>query len=403
MEFLKKSRKIIFGLLCVVGFGLSIYTLQHHLLLESQGATNSICNVNALVNCDAVAASEYSEFFGLPLGVFGAGYFFCLFLLYLNSIVKFRPPFFTLGILGDKSERSDGQTLLLTSLVGLLVIFVLGGISLLKIGSVCAMCIGIYICVFVTTHLLIFDAKRLLPFSANEIFNGVFKAVLYVLFIVVLLSKMYIPSTDPTVDSSKTKTAQESSATSNASLDIDISTSPYKGFGEDYRLGPDEAPVTIVEFADLECPACSYMFNLLKEIRQKYQDQVRVVFKNYPLSSECNPSTQRVMHKFACSAARMARCAGMYGYFWEYLDLAFTNQKEISDDAIKQWAEDVGLTEDQIAACDASISINAKIKSDAELGTKLNIQGTPTVFINGKLYKGGFDLSQLEEAINKEL
>ena len=77
--------------------------------------------------------------------------------------------------------------------------------------------------------------------------------------------------------------------------------------GEDYRWGSDTARVTIVEFADFQCPACKHLSDIMKEIKAIFKQQVLIVFKNYPLDNQCNQNIRRSFHPFACKIALMAR------------------------------------------------------------------------------------------------
>jgi protein-disulfide isomerase len=142
----------------------------------------------------------------------------------------------------------------------------------------------------------------------------------------------------------------------------------------------------------------------LAQIAQEYEGKVQIVFRNYPLDNTCNASIQSKIHDAACKAAVMARCAGQYGKFWPYHKTLFDNQKGINEAALKTWAKDLGLTDDQIATCWDSPDLLAKVKDDIELGNKLGVDATPTIFINGQKVTGGRGLqdfrSQLDLLLN---
>ena len=113
-------------------------------------------------------------------------------------------------------------------------------------------------------------------------------------------------------------------------IDLPLALSPYSGAGEDYRKGSDEAAVTIVEFADFQCPGCRQMSNNLEILADEFGDDVRLVFRNYPLDKSCNSGMGRQLHDYACEAAVLGRCAGQYGRFWPFHDLVFANQSSIN-------------------------------------------------------------------------
>ena len=172
---------------------------------------------------------------------------------------------------------------------------------------------------------------------------------------------------------------------------------------EDYRLGPDDAAVQVVEFADFQCPPCAAMTKIIKQLAQEFQAQVLFVFKNYPLGKACNVNLEDLEHdiyKFSCAATSMARCAGKYGKFWQYQDIAFAKQKEISDAAITAWAIEAGLSAEQVESCTNSDAIAEKIKDDVAQAGELGLRAVPTMFINGREYLGEQKVEAVRAAIN---
>jgi protein-disulfide isomerase len=176
--------------------------------------------------------------------------------------------------------------------------------------------------------------------------------------------------------------------------DIPLTKSAYAGLGEDYRKGGDAAPVVIEEFADFQCPACRAMGGTLETLHKEMGDKVLIVFRNYPLDHSCNPAIGK-MHEFSCKAAVMARCAGQYGKFWQYHDLAYGHQSEINDAHLKDWGKEIGLTPEQVETCWSSADLLAKVKDDIALGSKLALDSTPTLYINGHKVVGRRGLDDL--------
>src|SRR5690606_25971169 len=115
--------------------------------------------------------------------------------------------------------------------------------------------------------------------------------------------------------------------------EIPINTSPYSGFGEDFRKGGDQAAVVLTEFADFQCPACASFAPTLETLHKDFGDRILIVYKNYPLDTTCNPQLSNQIHEFACDMAVAARCAGQYEKFWQFHDLAFARQSSVSSEA----------------------------------------------------------------------
>lgn len=377
---------IIFALL---GLAISVYAAYHDILVTKFGKTDAACNINAQLSCDAVALSEYSELLGIPLGVWGAGYFMAL--LILCCLVLFS------------KEQSPGlkQAYGFYSLIGFVTSIILAIISfaVLKVG--CVNCIGIY---GITTGqflaLLFFWREIPKKFSIDN-FNKYFGIAALIVVATVLIFSLTGWNQKPSISSVQPESTDETNITASHLkenvIDIPIYKSPYSGKGEDYRKGGEDAKVVIVKFSDFECPACKRMAMTLDQVLAEFGDKVQIVYKNYPLDNKCNSAITRPMHKYACDVAILARCSGLYGKFWEFHNLAFKEQSSISAQAAIGWAKEVGLSEEQIKSCQSDSSLMEKIKDDIQLANTIGVDATPTLYINGRQFVGrGYDALQFE-------
>jgi protein-disulfide isomerase len=148
--------------------------------------------------------------------------------------------------------------------------------------------------------------------------------------------------------------------------------------------GPDSAPVTVVEFADFECPFCQRIAPELDALWNKRQTTVRFVYKFMPLS----------MHPHGESAARAAIAAQAQGKFWEMHDKLFANGEHLDDADILAYAKAIGLDLDRFRADLQSPATRARLDADRKLGDALNVKGTPTIFINGREYNSKVDIDE---------
>jgi len=138
-------------------------------------------------------------------------------------------------------------------------------------------------------------------------------------------------------------------------------------------FGPATSAVTLVAFSDFQCPFCSRAATATQKIKEKYGDRVHFVFRQFPLS----------FHKNAHLAAEAALAANAQGKFWEFHDKLFADQSKLERPGLEDAAKAVGL--DMVAfkkALDTS-SFTAKVDSDQKLGESVNVDGTPTIFLNG--------------------
>jgi protein-disulfide isomerase len=138
-------------------------------------------------------------------------------------------------------------------------------------------------------------------------------------------------------------------------------------------LGPADAPVTIVIFSDFECGFCSRMVELLEEVRVAYPEEVRVVFKNYPLRG----------HRFSLRAAQAALAAGTMGKFWEFHDALFKNYDQLNEKKLEEIRASLGLDKETFKAQMQAPQVIDAIRSDMRLGQEVKVTGTPTIFVNG--------------------
>jgi protein-disulfide isomerase len=159
--------------------------------------------------------------------------------------------------------------------------------------------------------------------------------------------------------------------------------------------GGKDAKVTIVEFSDFQCPFCAKGADLLKEIKKKYGNKVKVAFKNFPLP----------FHNHAEQAAVAGLCANEQGadYFWKMHDAMFANQEALDAEGLKKTAKAIGLKMEGFEKCLAENKYLAQVKAEMEEGKKIKVKSTPTFFINGQLINGAQPLDVFAEIIDEEL
>jgi protein-disulfide isomerase len=157
--------------------------------------------------------------------------------------------------------------------------------------------------------------------------------------------------------------------------------------------GPADAPVTIVEFSDFECPFCSRVVPTLDQVRAKYGDKVRIVFRQYPLP----------MHSNAQKAAEASLCANDQGKFWELHDAMFQNQKALGVDQLKAKAVELGMNAETFNSCLDSNKYAAQVAQDMKEGSAAGVSGTPAMFINGRFINGAVPIDQITPVIDDEL
>jgi protein-disulfide isomerase len=157
--------------------------------------------------------------------------------------------------------------------------------------------------------------------------------------------------------------------------------------------GAKDAPVTIVEFTDFQCPFCKASEATLKQLQNKYGDKIRLVHMDFPLP----------FHAHAMDAANAARCANDQGKFWQFHDALFANQSKLAPADLKAEAKALGMNTTQFDACFDKAKYTAQIKADQAAGQKVEVDGTPAFFIDGRPLTGAQPMPKFEELIQDEL
>ena len=157
--------------------------------------------------------------------------------------------------------------------------------------------------------------------------------------------------------------------------------------------GPADAPVTVVEFSDYQCPACRRNHETMKKILETYRGRIKYVYKDFPLRS----------HRWAAKAAEGARCAGDQHKFAEFQDILFNSDQEPAPDQMEVYALEMGLDSVQFRQCLDTGKYRSAVEKSIEDGRSIGVNSTPTLVINGRIIPGGQTIDSLSKMIEEEL
>ena len=163
---------------------------------------------------------------------------------------------------------------------------------------------------------------------------------------------------------------------------------------DDPALGDASATVTLVEFSDFQCPFCARVMPTLKRVQETYGDRVRIVWKDFPLTS---------IHPQAFKAAEAGQCAQEQGMFWEFHDRLFANQQALEPESLKKYAAEAGLDTGKFNACLGAAKYGERVQEQIGVGTRLGVSSTPTVFVNGRLVSGAQPYEVFITIIDEEI
>ena len=396
----------VFLLLVVLLFGLgaSIYMTRHHeLTIYGPEGTHIVgCEESSTVNCDLVNTSEWSEFLGVPIALYGIPTYLLLGFLAVVGLIR-------------KTRRPLGYAFSISILTVIYSIF-LFYISKVELHFVCLWCLrmyGVNFAAFVLLWLAARSSPVVLVTDTRRDFlrwPPLLWATVAVFVVVtgvsVGIQKAYrahlmgaeeAPLPEVKASSRVTKVGGETMA------EDQPGTVPVKSWSvktEDGNVGtltlrPDDiwkgnpkADVVLVEFADFECGFCKRFSSELKRFYEAYGDKVLMVFRFYPMDPTCNPGVKNRRHRHACLAAKAGICAREQRKFWAFHDLVFKNQHKLDLPALRQYADRAGLDLTQFDACMRSQEAAAKVHQHGVDGKNLDIHGTPRLYINGKRYMG---------------
>ena len=381
----KKTKFLLVSLLATIG--VFIYLTLHHYNVKIGAGGDSICSINSAINCDAAAASSYAEVAGIPIAILGG-----VFHLILLGFVAF----YALGLSHGSSYLRNTTRFML--IMAALVSVVMAGISAFAVKVACPFCVASYLLSFLNLFLgwnLVKEDEPEFDFSAY--FNH-YKSHLFALLSIPMLAwtfstmlqkeygldemKRYVPE-----KVAIWKAGTEYSFDQNAGLSKKV----------------ENAKFTIVEFADFKCPHCkvaSSTFDLFLSTRS----DVNFIFKPYPLDGTCNSALPGKGDGSRCSLAAFVLCAEKLAQKgWEMHHWIFARQEKLmavtdAKSLLPEIELELGLNKAQLGECADSAEIFDAVSKSAAEGNAATVEGTPTVYVNGKKLPWGHIMEVLKQA-----
>ena len=377
-------RLALLPLLSVIGASAAVYLAKHYYDLRSgAGGFKSLCNIGSTMNCDAVTSSRFAEIVpGLPLASFVAGWFVALLFL---------------GLMARVADWRREAVLLSTIMTGFSSLY---GVALLVVmGMVlhkfCLFCLVIDFANFALFGVCLSLLKST---KSEPVFGGVRMGMLQRNVLIVLGTLLVmVVILRPSTENANPSTASEQEYAIQQILGrapVEIKTPTTAAV-----LGNPNAPVTIHEFSDFQCPFCKRGAVLMNQLLARHEGKIKVIFMPFPLDSACNRLIQRAMHPYACELARAAYCSGKEGKFQPVYEKIFDDQEFLSADSGTKIPASLGVGSEMLKACMASDDAKKAVTDSIEVGATLKIDSTPTFFINGKRVDGMFPVEVWDRLI----
>ena len=400
------ARGVVLGAM-VLAAGVAFYLFKNF-MLQTYGteAFDSVCNVNETFNCDKINTSKWGKIFGVPITVFAV------------------PTYAALAVLawfaGTTGPRARAAVKLLAAGTGAGVVY---GVFLLYIMAAvektfCLFCMTMDIMSLVAFGVALMAVRRLGE-GRVDWGKALVPAVGLALLVLVGTLSGHATWKSSLIDAQVAALQDEPgpAATPAAGAAV-VAPAPAGGdtahkidakhfyvpvFDDDASYGNKDAKVTVIEYADFECGYCKKLFYSLTPLKQKYKDEVRFVFKHFPMNTKCNDTIQNNRHRYACDASVAAECARRQDRFWPMHDLMFKNQHKLKTTDLRYYAEQTGLDLAAFDRCTKDPSAVAHIKRDIEIASQIEITGTPRTYINGRYLRGALAQATLEKLIDAEL
>jgi protein-disulfide isomerase len=367
---------------CVAGLVLSILLEQIHFKLHTNSAFHSFCAIDRTVNCDIVSRSPYAVLFGVPVAAWG------IFGYAIAAVVS---------LWGASSRRP-----LLATGCGLYLAFffvatsaVLGAVSVFLVTAVCILCLGTYAAnILFLVGMLLVSRGLGLRAALAEPMRTLRVRTLRSLAALALIGGCAVAVM--VAHPSYWKDSHEAGRPRPTSPTLPHGIEPGGG----HFIGAEKPAVTLIEYSDYECPFCRQAHTQLRSLVEHYPTLLRLVHRHYPLDQSCNSTVKARMHENACFAAMIAECAGRQDRFWQANDYLFAEARMLHSRANVEIARDLELDAAALEDCLRGEGPRS-VALDVDEGNRLNIQGTPTFFIEGKTYTGTYPpwlLSRLQSA-----
>lgn len=379
----------------IVGWIAALYTLWHSAKVHAGvDLGDSFCNVNEKINCDSVALSKYSNVLGIPVPVLGLIFFVIVILLAMRALKQMRS-----GQVGDLTRK----LLVLSAGVGVACSLIFGLISATKIGAFCLVCCIVYFLCFSNLYFTLQVSKEVKKEAPRK--DTLSPATIFIFAAVILAQYLFYPLADfaakngdvAVEEDAPTELLQQAKTqySTESSYEIPVQKSP--------SVGSTDAKVTVVEFSDFQCPHCANNHKNMPPILKSFGSKVRVIYKNFPLDPACNTGGP---HRNACYSAYAARCVfNKFGMdsFVEMQDYLFKGADSTTKESIAEKAVELGFSKSDFESCLQSSEVRDQIKEEIDLGRSLNIEGTPAIFVNGKLLKMGANPAILKSILRAEV
>ena len=381
------KKKLTIQILALIGLLISIkLACIYYVANYEKYALSSFCSINDFVDCDGAARSSVSQFWGIPLAYWGMFFYVTVFFMTIVDKIKlkflevFKNPIAYIACLGT---------------IAFVISMVLAGLSVFKIHKLCILCVVTY---FLDLIIAIVAAsanlKTLVESFKTTILDFIAGAKQYTktFIVLVILAASFFAYSGITYNFVPHVKKQKSLMKYRK-----MKFNPYRVKGN--VLGVENADVTVELYSDFVCPLC-YIHNIMLHQAVKEFSNVEVIHHNYPFDKECNAYISVNMHPNACFMAKGAYAAEKQGNYWEMSSLLYEKQPRDKESMLKL-ADELGFDKDKFLADFDSKEVTDELLNGIEKANELNIDATPTMYVNGEKVVGVMPYYEMKDLLKK--
>lgn len=386
---MNKFTKIAILFFTILGFGLSVHLCKIYYDANfNPYALSSFCSVSDFVDCDGVAKTVYSQFFGIPLCLWGLFLYTFIFLLFFaDKLAKFKLFRFM------EVFKNPQSYIFSLGLLSFCISACLAGLSIFEIHKICVLCIATYL-VDLALAIVAKDFEKPLLYEIKQSVADFIDAVKIKKYLIAFISVVVVFAGILTYTSlSNVLTPQIKN--------MKIKVSTEKAYTTDGNvMGDLNAEIVVHEYFDYNCGGCYLMGVVLDRILNEL-DGVKVIHHNMPLDSDCNPLVSSGGHQGSCRMARYALAAKKQGAYVQVHEILFDKTPATEDEIIMLLKQVKTLDIKKLKADANSDEIKDELKQEIEAGLKEEINGTPTTIINMEKIVGNRNYAELKEKFMK--
>lgn len=383
------KRKLILQILTLIGLGLAIkLAFIYHVANYDKYALSSFCSINDFIDCDGAAKSNSAQFLGIPLAWWGI--FFYITVLFMTIVDKIKEIKF-LNFL--KVFKNPNAYITFLGTIAFSISMILAGISLFLIHKVCILCVLTYfIDLIIALMACEFKIQNIIESFKTTFYDFIDGMKSYPKTFVVLL---LIATTFLSYSAITLNFVPHIKKRNEIMKYAKMKFNPYRIKGN--LLGVENADVTIELYSDYVCPHC-YINNIMLHKALKEFKNVKVIHHNLPFDKECNHYISINMHPKACFMSKAAIAARNQNNYWEMSSLLYENQPKNFEDLLKL-VDKLGFDKIKFEKDFNSNNTRDEIKKEVLKAENLEIDATPTMFINGEKYVGIKPYYKLKEIL----